>query len=198
MLLPVPLQPSARSESTMNFLIPTASRTISSCPMSVRASRPLIRPRSLRSRPLPRFQRLGPNLELSSARDQCCRLTRVKQQRGRSWLTGTWVRSLSAGVHAQILPYSTAIHHQRNTPILPYRHILSLVLLLLTNHASTPRPQSTDLNRALRCLHRIMMHRFTQIQPDMNRQHNSHHIIPSRLPCHRPHPSCLPVRASQV
>lgn len=197
MLLPVPLQLLARSESTMNLLILVVSRMISSYPMSVRASRHLIHPWNLRSRPLPMSRRLGPKLGLSSVRVRCCLPTRAKQQRGRSWLIGTRVRSLSVGVHARILPYSTATRHQRNTPILPQRpHILTLVHLLLTNHVSTQRPRSTDL---LRCVHRIMMHRFTEPHLAMNHQHNSHHIIPSRLPCLRPkHLSCSPVRASQV
>jgi hypothetical protein len=175
-------------------------RIILSYPMLVRASRRLIHPRSLQSKPLPKLQHLFQKQKSSiSVRARRCLQTRVGGQRGCSWLIGTRDRSLSVGVHAQSLPYSNATRHQRSSPLVPqHPRNLNLALLPLTHRASTQRPRSPDLNRALRCVHRIMMHRSTQPpHPAMNHQHKSHPNFPFRLPCHRPiHLLCLPVPAT--
>ena len=162
--------------------------------MSVRASRRLIHPWILQLKPLPKPQQVFQKQKLSiSVRVRRCLQTRVGGQRGCRWLIGTRVRFLSVGVHAQSLLYSNATRHQRSTPLLPQRpRNLSLALLPLTNRASP------DLNRALRFVHRILMHRSTQPHRAMNHQHNSQPNFPSRLPCHRPSHLCLLVLAMPV
>lgn len=196
------LLPPARNESTMNLRIVAVSRIILSYPMSVQASRRLTHPRSLQPIPLLKLQHLFQNQKSNiSARVRRCLQTRIWGQRGCGWPIGTWDRFLSAGVHAQGLPYNNATRRQRSILPVPQRpRNFNLALPPLTNRASTQRPRSPDQNHALRRVHQIMMHLPTQPpHPATNHQHNSHPNFPSRLPCHRPiQLSCLLVPATQA